>query len=63
MTYRRLIGPGAPPSAIERSDNLQTWTVVMPPETILSTDEDVQTVKASVPMTGTRMFLRVRIGP
>ena len=63
MTYRRLIGPGAPPSAIERSDNLQTWTVVMPPETILETDEDVQTVKASVPMTGTSMFLRVRIGP
>ncbi len=63
MTYRRLTGPGAPPSAVEKSDNLQTWTVVTPPETILAINEDVQTVKASVPMTGTSMFLRVRIGP
>ena len=63
MTYRRLTGPGAPPSAIEKSDNLQTWTMVTPPETILAINEDVQTVKASVPMTGTSMFLRVRISP
>jgi hypothetical protein len=63
FTYRRLTGPGAPPSAIEKSDNLQTWTVVTPSETIVAINEDVETVRASVPVTGTRMFLRVRIGP
>ncbi|MGI8819539.1 MAG: hypothetical protein ACR2ID_01495 [Chthoniobacterales bacterium] len=63
ITYRRLVRANAPASIIEKSNDLRMWAAATPTETILRVDEDVQTVKASVPVSGTRLFLRVRTGP
>jgi hypothetical protein len=63
FTYRRVIGEGAPQFVVQKSDNLWAWTNIAPAETVVAVSENVQTVKASVPMTGTRMFLRVAINP
>ncbi|MDQ6656495.1 MAG: hypothetical protein M3Y80_11870, partial [Verrucomicrobiota bacterium] len=63
FTYRRLAPPNAPQYALQKSNDLRSWTFVSASETIVRVDEDVQTVKALVPMTGSRMFLRVLVSP
>jgi hypothetical protein len=63
FSYRRVVGGGAPQFTVQQSTDLLTWTNITPPETIVAVAENVQTVKALVPMTGTRIFLRLAINP
>jgi hypothetical protein len=62
ITYRQLNRAGALTYAIEKSTNLKNWEAVPQTPTFLGSAEDVDTLKVQVPMTGNRMFLRVRIG-
>jgi hypothetical protein len=60
MTFRRLTRANAPTYTVERSENLKTWDVVQQAPVFISSASDVETVKVQVPITETRMFLRVR---
>ena len=62
ITYRQLNRAGALTYTIEKSTNLKTWEAVPQTPTFLGSAEDVDTLKVQVPITGNKMFLRVRIG-
>jgi hypothetical protein len=59
MTFRRLARANAPTYTVERSENLKTWDAVPQAPVFISSAGDVETVKVQVPITSTRMFLRV----
>jgi hypothetical protein len=63
MTFRRLTRPNAPVYTVEQSSDLRTWTPVSQTPVFISSASDVETVKVQVPMTGNRLFLRVRATP
>ena len=63
MTFRRLTRAGAPLYTVEQSTDLRTWTTVTQTPTFISSAGDVETVKVQVPMTGPRLFLRIRATP
>ncbi|MDQ6765546.1 MAG: hypothetical protein M3Z22_05535 [Verrucomicrobiota bacterium] len=61
LIYRKLTTPNDLQYVVEKSNDLLAWTNAMAAETVLNAVDDVQTVKARVPISGTRMFLRLRI--
>ncbi|HMJ06350.1 MAG TPA: hypothetical protein VK474_08875, partial [Chthoniobacterales bacterium] len=63
IVYRKLAIANAPQYVVQKSDDLRSWTAVTPTETLLEVRGDVQTIKARIPASGPRMFLRVLINP
>jgi hypothetical protein len=61
ITYRKLTTSSALHYAIKKSTDLINWSPTTPNEIILLSGDDVQLIKASVPITGPRMFLRLEI--
>lgn len=61
LTYRKLTTPNNLQYVIKKSPDLVNWSVATAQETILSSGDDVQTVKAKVAISGTGMFLRLEI--
>ena len=60
ITFRRLVRANAPTYTVERSTNLVTWQPVTQSPVFLGSADDVETVKVQVPISGNKMFLRVR---
>ncbi|MGI9087027.1 MAG: hypothetical protein ACR2HH_04675 [Chthoniobacterales bacterium] len=64
FTYRKLTTPNNLQYAVEQSNDLVHWMPAAPNESIVRSGDDVQTVKASVPLSNTPTFLRIEItGP
>ncbi|MEP6822381.1 MAG: hypothetical protein ABI946_08535 [Chthoniobacterales bacterium] len=63
VIYRKLVIANAPQYVVQSSTDLRNWTTVTPTETLVAVNGDVQTVKATVPASGDRLFLRVLINP
>ena len=63
IIYRKLVFASGPQFVVQQSTDLLSWTAVTPTETVLEIRGDVQRIKAQVPITGDRMFLRVQINP
>ena len=63
LTFRKLVIANAPQYVVQSSSDLRLWTNAAPTESIVSTQGDVQTIKATVPATGGPFFLRVLIKP
>ena len=61
MTFRRLARGDSLVYTVERSENLKTWEIVTQAPVFVSSLGDVHTLKVQVPMTGDRLFLRVRV--
>lgn len=63
ITYRKLVIANAPQYVVQSSTDLRVWTTVTPTETLVAVNGDVQTIKATVPASGGRLFLRALINP
>ncbi|MGI9173419.1 MAG: hypothetical protein ACR2F0_08935 [Chthoniobacterales bacterium] len=63
IVYRKIVDATAPHYTVQKSSDLRTWTTVTANETLVSQSGNVHTVKAQVPSTGNRTFLRVLISP
>ena len=61
LTYRKRRTATDLRYLVEKSDDLSTWSDSGAEETVVSTVGVVQTIKATVPITGDRLFLRLRI--
>lgn len=62
--YRKLTTQGGNLQyVIKQSIDLVNWSPVLPNETILSSGNDLQTINASVPISGGRTFFRIEITP
>jgi hypothetical protein len=48
---------------VQKSNDALSWTTVTPSETVLAVNGNVQTIKAQVAASGSRLFLRVQISP
>jgi hypothetical protein len=63
ITYRRLVLAASPVYSVQQSTDLRSWSTVTTNDTVIQTIGNVQTIKATVPVAGNRMFLRVLISP
>lgn len=63
IVYRKLVIADAPQYVLQSSTDLRSWITVTPTETLVAVNGDVQTIKATVPASGGRFFLRVLINP
>ncbi|MEP6811093.1 MAG: hypothetical protein ABI992_12685, partial [Chthoniobacterales bacterium] len=63
VVYRRLVSANPPQYVVQSSTELRNWSTVTPSETVVGTAGEVQTIKATVPASGSRLFLRVLINP
>lgn len=63
IVYRKLVIANAPQYLVQSSTDLRIWTAVTPTESLVAVNGDVQTIKATVPAVGGRLFLRVVISP
>lgn len=63
IIYRKLVLADAPNYAIQQSTDLRTWSTVTANETLVAAQGSVHIVKATVPASGNRLFLRVLISP
>ncbi len=61
LTYRKLTTINNLLYTIKKSADLVNWMPVTPDETVLTSGDDIQTIKAKVPIAGPRMFLRLEI--
>ena len=61
LTYNKLTTASSLQYAIKKSADLVNWSAVTPDEIVIGGSDDVQTIKARVPITGARMFLRLEI--
>ena len=63
IVYRKLVIANGPQYTVQKSSDALSWTAVAPSETVLAVNGNVQTIKAQVPASGARLFLRVQISP
>ncbi|MEO5720192.1 MAG: hypothetical protein ABIR71_01825 [Chthoniobacterales bacterium] len=63
IVFRKLMLPNAPQYAVQQSTDARSWVTVTPTEFLQSVQGEVHTIKARVPTTGSRLFLRVLISP
>ena len=61
LTFRKSTTATDVTFAVEQSDDLVGWSDSQAQQTVVATAGSVQTVKASVPIIGERMFLRLRV--
>ena len=61
LTYRKRTTATDVQYRVEKSADLSTWSDSQAQEQVISTAGTVQTIKATVPITGDRLFLRLQI--